>query len=138
MKSFKEILEQGDISISEIESYRIKQFNNLKKRTINGVIVGVLIIALGFYIAMDVHNIWFLAGGIVVGLVVFFIFRSNIRTQIKNAVKEQIVKKIIEGIDTNFQYYPMQHISEETFDDSKFSGNYTYLEGEDLFNLHYS
>ncbi len=133
MKLFKEILELGDISISKIEDYRIKQLEKLKKRTVNGIIVGAFVIAASFYIAQDMHEIWVLGVGVVLGVVLFFIFRGNIRTQIKNAIKEQIVKKLIEGINPGFKYYPKQHITEETFDDSKLIGNYTYLEGEDLF-----
>jgi len=133
MKLFEEILDQGDISIDDIENYRIKQIEKLKKRTTNGIIIGILTIAAGFYISSNTHNIWILVGSAIVGVAVFFIFRGNIRTQIKIAIKEQIVKKIIESINPDFKYYPKQHISEETFDDSKFAGNYTYLEGEDMF-----
>ena len=133
MKSFQEILNSETLNISEIESYRLLQLQELRKRNIKGLTVWFVLTGITGAFSAVFYNGWFLVVGFVFGLITFFVIRGSIRRKLYDTIKEKIIKKLIESISPDFEYFPKDHISRETFKKSQFIKTYSYYKGEDLF-----
>ncbi len=133
MKSFQEILNSETLNISEIESYRLLQLQELRKRNIKGLIVWFVLTGIAGALSVLLYNGWVLVGGFVFGFIAFLVVRGNIKGKLFHTIKEEIIKKLIESISPDFEYFPKEHISRETFKKSQFIKHYSYFNGEDLF-----
>ena len=133
MKPFEEILSDETLNISEIESHRLLQLQELRKRNIKGLIVWFVLTGIAGAFSAILYNGWVLVVGFVFGLIAFFVVRGSVRKKLYNTIKEKIIKKLIESISPDFEYFPKEHISKETFTKSQFIKHYSYFKGEDLF-----
>jgi len=133
MKSFEEIIAEGIINSSEIENHRLLQLQELRKQNIKGLIVWLVLTTIAVLLSIKLYNGWVLVGGFIMGFIVFLIVRGSIKRKLHDTIKEKIIKKLIESISPDFEYFPKQHISREMFKKSQFIKHYSYFKGEDLF-----
>ena len=133
MKTFEEIIEGNKLNISDFEKFRKEQLYLLKKRVNKGLAFGLSIISISVLCSILFYNGWFIIGGVIIGIISFFIIRGNTLVKLQNAFKERVIKSLIEEINDSFEYFPHEHISKEDFKESQFIKFWSFFRGEDLF-----
>ncbi|MCF6365497.1 MAG: DUF3137 domain-containing protein [Bacteroidales bacterium] len=134
MKSFEDIISSGELNIPEIENHRLQQLSELQKRNIKGFMFWGIVFFSATPLSTMFYNGWFLVAGFVMGLIAFIIIRGGgIKRKLYLTIKEKVIKKLIEAISPDFEYFPQKHVSREMFKKSQFIKHYSYYKGEDLF-----
>jgi len=130
MKTFNEIIRSANFNVQDFESHRLQLLAERKEKSKKGGMIGGGIAFLGLLITF-VGGPAFLIGGIIIGLIVFFVVRGNTRGKHAKYVKSEILKKLIESFSPDFFYDPYTGVSQDVFKKSQIIKGYSTFYGED-------